>query len=276
MTLSRPGIVSVSVTTVSGSYKDLNDFGFIVDPITGVFDGPAVSKPTASQPGRLDVAVLNSRVTGEEREVTVTGMVMAATPSALTTNLRNLIGWCRRAVALKTVHDANSYLPIDRVTVTTTHPPAQGIAKSCSVTIGFIATDPLWYATSASAVSFAGGATQMPLGAAPSKPVIRITGALTNPTITLKNSSGATVGTMGFTVVLANAAHYIEIDCANRTIVHNTGANADGSGLLTSGDFLTLDQADADTVTPTWPTLEVAVTAGAVSAALSTFRKAYF
>jgi phage-related protein len=269
------GIASVSVTTVTGTYKDLNDFGFIVRTIRGVFDGRVANYPTAELPGRLDTAVLDTSATGSPRDVVVEGTVEAATIAALTTAIRDLTGWCARAVALKTVHDTASFLQVKQVTVSTTPPDMQGIVTAHPVTITFRAFDPLWYSTSLSAVSFS-AATAMPLGTAPSKPVIRVTGAYTNPTITLKNSSAVTVGTMVFTVVLANAAHYIEIDCANRTIVHNTGSNADGSALLTSGNFLTLDPSDADTTVPTWPTLEAAVSAGSISSATSTFRKSYF
>lgn len=275
MATYAPGIVSVSVTTISGTYKDLNDFGFIVDPITGIFDGAKVSFPTASMPGRLQTVVLNTEPTGEPRDLTVKGTVEAGTVALLTAQVRDLVGWCRRAVAVKTVHDANTYLPVSQVSVDIEHPSMQGVALTCGVAITFRAFDPLWYATTASAITFTTN-TAMPLGTAPSWPVLRGTGIHTNPLITYKNHTGGTVATIGLTISIPGAADYWEIDMANLTIVKSVSAViTDAIATLTSGGFFALDPADADTVTPTWGSLTVSYGSGS-STAVSTFRKSYF
>lgn len=276
--LTAPGIVSASTTTVTGTYKDLNDFGFIVDPMTGIFDGPEASIPTAEMPGRLDVVVLNDRPTGSTRELTVKGIVTAATPSALTTAVRNLTAYARRAVAVKTIRDANTYLPVVRCRVSEEPFATQARVPATRITLTWQAANPFWFATSETSLSFAAGATQMPLGTARSYPIIRATGAFTNLLITLKNSAAATIGTLGITVALGNVAHYVEIDCTpgQRTIIRNTGASAEAMDLLSSGDFLALDPKDADPFTPTWPTLEASITSGALASLTARFRRAYF
>lgn len=270
-----PGIVSVSVTTVSGTYKDLDDFGFVVDPMRGIFDGAKVSYATEQRPGRLETVLTSLTATGQPRDLVIEGHVIADTLAALTTNIRNLTGWCRRAVAVKTAHDSATFLNVKQVDVQITHPPMQGVALTCGVSITFRAFDPLWYATSASAVTFSSN-TAMPLGTAPSRPVLRLTGTHTNPTITYKNSGGTTITTLVLTITIAGATDYVEIDCASLTIVKSVSSViTDAIDTLTSGDFIVLDPADADTVTPTWGSLSVSLGSGSVTA-VSTFRPAYY
>jgi phage-related protein len=279
MAISAPGLVSVSVTTVTGTYKDLNDFGLIVGATPDVFSGPTRQWANGEMPGVMRAVRLNSLPTGGVSSVTVEGLVVATSLANLTSQIRNLKGWCASAVALKTFHDANTYLAVSAVRSTVSvNYPVKGPLYTASASIEFEAADPFWYDTSQTTVTFTGGATATALGSTDSYPVVRLTGAFTNPTITVKNSSGSTVATMVFTIVLANAAHYLEIDCnpvTGRTVVKHTGSLSAAEDTLTSGDFFGFLIANADRLTPTWGTIEASVTAGSISTATAIYRKRY-
>jgi len=274
---ARSGIVSVAVTSVTGTYKDVADFSFTVESWTDALSGPARTFATANVPGNVETVKLSTSPTVKPGEIQIVGTVTGATKAAMLTSLRQLKGWAVRAVALKLLAlDANTFVEVDQVGAPVVHFSPNGVHPAARVTLTFQALKPYWQSTSLSAVTFTGSATDMPIGEAPSRPVIRLTGAYTNPTVTYKNSAGSTVGSFTLTVTLANAAHYVEIDCARRTIVHNTGSDADGIALLTAGDFIALDPADADTLTPDWGTLAYTVTAGTVSSATATYRANYW
>lgn len=275
MTAKTRNIVLVSATTVTGTYKDLADFNFEVLRVRGPFSQRQATYPEAAMPGRLDGVLLSTRPTGRPREIIVEGTVLSSSTANLTTNIRDLSGWCARAVALQTIHDSSTFLEVKQVSCEVEVYDPVGKQKAARVTLTFRATKPLWYHTTASAVTFTSN-TAMPLGTAPVGPVIRITGTLTNPTVTLKDSTGATVTTLGLTITQVGASDYVEIDCARQTIIRVVSAvESNAIATLTSGYFFELDPANADTVTPTWPSLSVAYGSGS-GTAVSTFRRAYF
>lgn len=277
MTISAPGLVSVSVTTVTGTYKDLNDFGLIVGATPDVFSGPIRQYANGEMPGVMRAVRLNSLPTGGVSSVTVEGLVVATSLANLTSQIRQLKGWCASAVALKTFHDSGTYLAVSKVrSLVSVNYPMKGPHYTATATIDFEAADPFWYDTSETTVTFTAGATATALGNTDVYPLVRLTGAFTNPLITVKSSAGATVATLGLTVVLANAAHYVEINMApvtGRTIVKHTGALSAAEDLLTSGGFFGFLIANADRLTPTWGTIEASVSAGSISTATAIYRK---
>jgi hypothetical protein len=280
MTQVAAGLVTVSTTTETGTYKDLRDFGFALAKPVGVFSAPRVSYASAQLPGVLQSIRLHSTPTGSVRQFSIEGSVIASTAALLLSQIRALTGWCARAVAVKTFLDSASFLRVRQGAVTVEeYFPVSGPEYGARVVIEFEATDPLWYDTSTTTATFTSGAATTALGTAISYPVVRLTGAFTNPLITVKSSAGATVATMGLTIVLSNAAHYVEIDMApvtGRTIVKHTGSLSTAEDILTSGSFFGFDPANADTTTPTWGTIEASVSAGSISAATAIYRKAYF
>lgn len=273
------GIVSVSTSSVTGTYKDLADFGFVVDAHPDVFAWPSLTRPTAQIPGQLASVPLATRPTGALREFRVGGTVVGATLAAALANARNLIGWCARAVAVKTAHDASTFLQVALGNVTA-EPllPLAGSLFGVAVTLTFQATtDPLWRATSLTTNNLTTALTEQALGTAPVAPVIRLTGALTDPTITYADSSGTTVTTLALTLTLPGASDYVEIDSAARTVVKSVSSVlSDAIDTISGGDFPVLDPADSDTVTPVWCQLKYAIGGGSVSAATAAYRKAYY
>jgi predicted phage tail component-like protein len=84
--------------------------------------------------------------------------------------------------------------------------------------------------------------TQMPLGTGITRPVVRIDGAAVNPVIALVGADGTTIATMNLTVTTV-AGDVLLIDMDSRTITLNGVNRID---ILTSGDFFSIDPADAN------------------------------
>jgi phage-related protein len=264
----------VSVTSDIGTYRDLRDFNFIFERGEGLF-GRDFTYPTAPMPGRVSQARLSGSKTGQPRVASVNGLIDSPTPAQLTTDLRAIVGWCDRAVALKSGHDLTTFLRVDKLTVIPDIPDPQLIQRIGRVRLMVTAEDPRWYSTTLSQITFTTN-TQMPLGEAAVGPIIRITGIVSNPTITLKDYTGAAIATLVLTISLPGASDYVEIDCERQTIVKSVASVlSSAADTLSGGDFIELDPKDADTVTPTWPSLSVAYGSGS-GTATATFRKAWY
>jgi hypothetical protein len=272
--MSTRDALLASVTTNVGTYRDLDDFGFVFERGEGLF-GRDFTYPVAPMPGRVAQARLSAGRTGQPRVATVNGLVDSSSPSQLKDDLRALIGWCDRTVAIKSGHDLTTFLNLDKITVVPDIPDPQLIQRIARVRLLITAEDPRWYSTTLSQVNFTAN-TQMPLGEAAVGPVIRVTGILGNPTITLKDHTGATIATLSLTISLPGAADYVEIDCEAKTIIKVVSSvQSNAIDTLTGGYFFELDPRDADTVTPTWPSLSVAYGSGG-GTATATFRKAWY
>lgn len=128
----------------------------------------------------------------------------------------------------------------------------------------FVCPLPYAIATSPSVVALGSTATAIPLGTAPSRgrdtfsAIIEIVGAATTPTVTYKNSAGATIGTMIFTYSPAGGDSIV-IDCGRRIVsrfIASTQSNA-FSFVTADYTFPALDPTDGDWFTSAWPTLTV-------------------
>lgn len=115
--------------------------------------------------------------------------------------------------------------------------------------------DPLWYDRSPVSVS-AAAATRVavPVGTAPGIVVITVMGAATNPTVTLRSRTGASLGQMRFTVTLgATEALVIDARATWPVTKWTAGVLTDAFATLNVADvLLTVDPNDA-------PTLETSV-----------------
>lgn len=146
-----------------------------------------------------------------------------------------------------------------------------------SGTITFLCANPYWFDISPTTVAFT-TATDIPLGTAPSmgrddwSAVITITGAATTPTLTYKDYTGATVGTMIFSGYSPAAGDSIVIDCGRRTVTKIVSAvSSNAISTLTAGyTFPALSPDDASFTASLWPTLTVSAGTGSV-----TYYKAY-
>ena len=131
--------------------------------------------------------------------------------------------------------------------------------EGADVAFRILCRDAYWKAAEPTLRALAVAATRytLPLGTAPSSPIIRIMAA-TNPVLTYRSAGGTSLRTMTFTVTLAST-DYLDINMQTRKIVkYASGTASNGASLLTSGDFpWAFDPADGDVATSAWPTLEV-------------------
>jgi hypothetical protein len=282
MTAKATGIVSVSVTTTTGTYKDLADFNFAVDGWTDLLSGPQRTYATGSRPGRLDTALLATPALYKPNELTITGTVCSDSPSYamsdLIADVQNLKGWCARTVALK-VSTLNSaaFLSCSLTGAFVSHFDVPGKQRAAKVSLTFQALDPVWYSTTLTTNAITTSLTQQALGTAPVRPVITFTGAPSGLTLTYADSAGTTVQTLVLAGLTTSGATSLVVDMSAMTIVQTvSGTPASVVSKITSGDFFALDPKDADTVTPTWCKLVYSLSGGSVSAVACAYRKAWY
>lgn len=112
------------------------------------------------------------------------------------------------------------------------------------------------------ALSTSGSGAEIPMGNAPVAPIIELTGPATAPVawgITVRDSTGATVETMGFSSAIDTAEKRI-IDMGLQTVVDENGVNRISE--WNSGDFFTLLPRYFDPRTSDWPTVDLATGTG--------------
>lgn len=126
------------------------------------------------------------------------------------------------------------------------------------VTIVMKCPDAYWRDAEPQLKAIAATATRytLPLGTAPSTPIIRIMNGAT-PTLTYRDAGGVAQATMVFATVGAN--DYLDIDMRLQRITkYSSGVASNGRSQLTSGDFpWAFDPQDGDYATSSWPTLEI-------------------
>lgn len=235
--------------------NDLSEQGFtLTRGLRGIMGTPVFDYPSERPPGRIDAIRLSTKPEYQDRTLLLPGVVDQGTRAALRSAMADLAARLSpgehtfRFVDDETVEFVGLVREVDGISV---EPDLTQTAADLTVRVQCL--DPRLREVSDTVVAFT-TATDMPLGNAPVRPVIRITGSATNPTVTYKDSGGTTVTTLGLTVSIG-AGDWVEVDCAEQTIVDQAGASH--PEYLTSGTFIELDPTDGDYVTDTWPTLEV-------------------
>jgi hypothetical protein len=240
-------------------------YGFFIRTQDGVHDASDREWVQLVVPG--DAGVLFAPPVQEKgRKLTLTGgLWTAANTIAAREAAEDALKDALRAGMLRLVRTSDSGLSrlIEGVAAgVQTKPvehPLNGLGSA--VTIAFLGRDAYWRDLEPllRALPATGVRYPLPLGTAPSTPVIRLM-AGTNPVLTYRDAGGAAVRSMTFTASLA-ATDYLDIDMRYRTITRvNSGAPVATSGLslLTAGDFpWAFDPQDGDYLSATWPTLEV-------------------
>lgn len=133
------------------------------------------------------------------------------------------------------------------------------LAVAATVDCRLVAPDALWRETAGTVVGVPATATRyaIPLGTAPSTPMLRVFGSATNPTVTIRDSGGIAQVTLALTVTLTGD-EFLEVDCATGVITKvSSGTRTNGISLLTSGTFpFRLDPAWGDQPAGVFPTVE--------------------
>jgi len=249
---------------------DTSADGLVVASVTGLGDVPTVEPITRERwgwQGLLETAPSVPKI--KPRVITVTGILKAASVATLETNLDTLK---RRFTAnsqrVRFVNIANREW-IARLTELAITPVGQGgqfVNPWVNITLKLTALDPYGYDTSDTTVtSITDSDKAAAVGTAPSRPVLRCTGAATNPLWTYKDGSGNTITTLQLTISVAGG-DYVEVDCEAMTIKKSVSSViTDALDTLTSGDFITLHPRDGAS-----PTLRLSSGTG-----LATYRKAW-
>lgn len=243
--------------TVNG--VDVTSFGLYLEELRGNWDAPTETFDEAIIPGMDGTIATTLEPTVEPRDFVVVGNLTAANPSAFETAIDALKLALSSAPLLLIAGNQTARQRTGVYTgMTTVINPS---AASARVEIRMRCRNPFAYATSTTTVT--GGASTDVVAAQGTYrawPVITVTSA-TNPTITYKNSAGATVHTLSIT-----GSGTIVIDCALKTV---TVAGTRDDNALTTGDFFALDPRDGvyGVSSPT-----VRTSSGSLSA---TYRKAY-
>lgn len=214
-------------------------YGFTLDSAPGWLDTPRREIPSAKVLRRGGARVLDNP-RDQVRQLTLRGTVTGTTAQ----DARDKIDALKLALSLPTGAQFTFDDLLTRYVIARCEsfrvPPfgPSMIQRKLAVEILLTAHDPYSYATTLTTV--AGNTPALPLGTGPMRPVITLTGAVTNPVITWKNNAGATVGTLSFTVTMI-AGDVLIVDSDAKTVKLNGVNRLD---LIASGDFFTFDPAE--------------------------------
>jgi hypothetical protein len=135
------------------------------------------------------------------------------------------------------------------------------VAVVSEVELSCTSPSALWRLASGTAVAIAAASTRytLPLGTAPSAPIIRVMGAATTPSVVYRNSAG--VVQVQIAVPTLTSTEYADLNMETLTLQKvSSGTGTDISGLITvtTGSLpFALDPAHGNYELSAWPTLEV-------------------
>lgn len=237
---------------------DCSALGLIVADVDGWLHAPSARDKTTQLPGRVGAVLLAPEAETAPRNLVINGVIKrASVVSARAALLEMQERLYRGTVELRFADDPDKVYYARTTDADWSGTPPQFVNPNGRVSIRATCFDPLVYDRYGSVVGFTTVRSAVPLGSAVSAPILRVMGAVTNPTITYRDKSGTSKRTMGFTVTLG-VNDYLEIDCELFKITRYTaGMASQGIALLTAGDFLALDPQDGDYAGSVWPTLEL-------------------
>jgi phage-related protein len=218
---------------------DSETLGLTLGEAPGWLDMPTRDVPTAQVAGRQGVKALGEAKEGARR-ITLIGTARAATSAALRPKI-DAIKLALLANPLTLVFGDNSARTVTAVlaSFTTRSVPAGAFAQEgLGIEAVLSALDP--YACDIAVQTIALGVNRLPLGTGVIRPVVTISGVTVNPLVTLFNTAGVPIASLGITVTNI-AGDTLVIDMDKKTIKKN-GVSILGS--ISSGDFFTIDPAD--------------------------------
>lgn len=235
---------------------DLSTIGFILSKPDGQRDGLDADWPSVKVPGRIGVSVTADEPSFEPRTIRVDG-VLESDPTVDTVadllarldEFKYRLGSTERNFRFV---DDETYDYRARA-LRVRHPPIDPalIQTAVRVRADLWMRDPRRYSTTQTVVSGITTATALPLGTAPVRGVIVVTGA-TGFTLTYKHFDTTTLKAL----IIAGATSPVTIDMELGKITDGGGPAADT--LDHDSDFpFDFDSEDGDWTASQWPTLEV-------------------
>lgn len=260
--------------------KDLSDLGFILETPEGFREGLTFPDRRTGLPGRVGTVRLAREDESSPRRIILVGTLFA-TPSEGVSTLRSHLDELKGRlydgdIEVRFSDDEERVFYGRTENVGHTAIPPALTQRGMRLRVPILCSDPLIYARRSTVVPFAAAAAQLPLGTAPSTPLLRIGtapgGAATNPTITYKDHRGDTITTLALTYTFG-ASEWLDIDCELAKITDESDANQISA--LTSGDFPVFDPHDASGESGPYPTIEISAATGAIDFAEAHYRKAW-
>lgn len=240
---------------------DIASAGVVLDNDgSGWRDAPELSYQTATWPGRREALLLGTEPVASARRLVITGLQKAATME----ELRELRDQVKRHLgagrALEIAFgDAGPAMDrvyfgyLERVAFEPIKPAYRQPAQKVRITL--LCPDPREHDRAETIVDCTAPA-ELPVATAPSYPIIRVTGPVVDPVITLLDADGEERQRMAFLVTL-EAGEVLVVDCQDLRITAEDGT-ARPETLLEAADFITLDPRDS--AGPGGPHATVAIT----------------
>jgi hypothetical protein len=208
---------------------------------------------TLTIPGTPGVTALASPET-DARPITLSGFLQGATAVDVRNKRDKLLAVLRRGrVTIRLADAPTREMAVDITDAQVATAAAQMLSRTLPLTIQALALSPWWRDTTDSTVSLTTTPAAIPLGTAPSLPVLTCDTPGAVLTVTHRDTLGAVVTTLVMAGLEPDVP--VVIDCAARTIRQGL---ASALHTLLSGDFPVLDVvSQGDFAASAWPTLQV-------------------
>lgn len=242
--------------TVNGT--PLSTLGIDGTRIRGWSDGVEIGRDAVQIPGHRG-RVEGTTVEANPRTVQVEGKVrnntVATRNAVLEQAFAHMRGRCEILPDDQTDKLVVGYLEASRVTALSDLLTMD--LDIVDVRLDFTCYDPLFRDVNAQVVSFDSTARDVPMGTGPHRGVITITGAPTDPTLTVKDFRGSEVASMEFTGTLAADEAWV-VDLYEQSItLSDSGVESAADDVLSGGAFFHFEAPWADHVSGAWPTIEI-------------------
>lgn len=248
---------------------DLADYGFVMGVNPKHASSPTFSDASAPLLGNIGPVWAGDPVQAAARQLIVGGHMVAATESLLRTNVDILKAlFTLGAVRLRFADRVDQEFRGGRLVSFDATPKAALLHNAATdLQAVFGLADVLRYDLQPSGFALTTSRTALPMGTAPTFPIISINGggaSLTNPVITYRDAAGNIQQTMSLIGTLG-ANDRIVVDSKGVSIaLYTAGVKSDALSWwpVGSGDFIKLRAADAAYEQSGWPTLELSASAG--------------
>ncbi len=243
--------------------KDLGTLGLIVSVVNGWRDIPITRKKSVRLAGRDGNIAVGNSLEISPRNVTIDGTIVQDTFQEIKDSIQEISGRLRVAKLARFVDNDDRFMNVHVAELNILPLAAQFTSPESNVRISLKGLDPFIFETALTNVAFTITKNNTALGNVSVRPLIKINGAVTNPSIIYRNSASTIISQMDIVATVA-AGDRIEIDSILHTVKHFVGGTPSNIIKDVTGPFPILDPEDADdqfAVSPVWPTLECTPTA---------------
>lgn len=244
---------------------DLADYGFVLGADPDHASTPDFADATAPLLGAVGPTWLGEPTQANSRRLLVSGHVKASDAATF----RNALDYLKAlatngAVRLRFADRVDREFRDARLVSFKSSARAAILQNAAGdVAMTFECADPLRYDVSPQGIALSTARAALPIGTAPSFPLIVVHGngaTLSGITLTYRNAGGDSMQTMGFTGTLGTT-DYLIIDCVKAQVTKSAGGvQSDALSWWTSGEFPVIRPADGWVELAQFPTLEISGT----------------